>query len=122
MPLPHMPLVVIVPRAGMAVDVGGRRVGGVREEMAVEIRGVVVVLGVVITTGGGVVTTTGGGVVTTTTGGVEVVDVVGAAAVVGGAAVVRGVVAMTRGHPHTPYCVWQLSSGAQWSTLSPQKP
>lgn len=121
MPLPHMPFVVMVPKTGTTVLVGGTRVGGVREEMPVEIRGVVV-LGVVTTTGGGVVTTAGGGVVTTTGGGVVTTTGGGVVDVVGGAAVVRGVVAMTRGHPHTPYCAWQLSSGAQWSTLSPQKP
>lgn len=131
--LPHMPLVV-TRRPSMAVGWGivavleggittggwevvdGRGgmetvVGGGRETMVVEMTTAEVVE-VVVGRGGAEVVGGGGAEVVVGGGGTEVV--VGA----GGAAVV----AATRGHPHTPYAVWQPNRGAQWSTESPQKP
>lgn len=116
-PLPHMPLVVTRRPVGVApVDVATVVDGG---------RTVVVVGGgggaeVVVGGGGGADVVVGGG------GGADVVVGGGGGAEVvvggGGGADVVGGCGAVRGHPHTPYCVWQPKRGAQWSTVSPQKP
>jgi len=106
-PLPHWPLVVT-----------RRPVGDGPVDVATVDGGSAVVVGggggaeVVVGGGGGADVVVGGG------GGAEVVVVGGGG---GGADVVGGCGAV-RGHPHTPYCGWQPKRGAQWSTVSPQKP
>jgi len=112
-PLPHWPFVVMRPR------------GTVGPVPALVVGGVMLVVGVTLTTGGReVVVTTGGRDTMAVEMDVEEVEVVvggaGIEVVVGGgggAEVVAG-----RGHPQTPYCGWQSKRGAQWSTESPQKP